>query len=71
MSIINEYYEARDDEFTKHYPDDTRKVHLTLRHLNLLRKRRELQNLENQARIERFKVIYGSSGEESGGGLEF
>lgn len=71
MSIIKEYYEAQDDEFTKHYPDDTRKVHLTLKHLNLLRKRRELQNLENQARIERFKVIYGSSGEEGGGGLEF
>lgn len=71
MSIIKEYYEAN-DEFTKHYPDDTRKVHLTLKHLNLLRKRRELQNLENQARIERFKVIYGSSGEEgAGGALEF
>lgn len=71
MTIIKEYYEAQDDEFTKHYPDDTRKVHLTLRHLNLLRKRRELQNLENQARIERFKVIYGSSGEEDSGGLGF
>ena len=70
MAIIKEYYEANDDEYTKHYPDDTRKVHLTLKHLNLLRKRKELQNLENQSRIERLKVIYGSGeGEGESGGL--
>jgi hypothetical protein len=67
MNIIKEYYEAENDNFTKHYPDDTRKVHLSLRHLNLLRKRRELQNLENQARIERLKLIYGTSSDEGGG----
>jgi hypothetical protein len=66
MSIIKEYYEAENDKFTQHYPDDTRKVHLSLRHLNLLRKRRELQNLENQSRIERLKLIYGTQSDDSG-----
>jgi len=69
MNILNEYYEADDDKFTKHYPDDTRKVHLTLHHINLLRKRRELQNLENQARIERLKLIYGTGGGEEDAGF--
>ena len=30
-----EFYEADDDELVKQQPDDTRKVRLTLRHLNL------------------------------------
>lgn len=71
MSKIFEYYEKEDDKFTRADPSDTRKVHLTLKHINLLRKRRELQKYENQARKERLQQIYGNSLEEGGGELNF
>lgn len=71
MNKIFEYYEKDDDKFTNFSPDDTRKVHLTLKHINSLRKRRELQKYENQLRKERLQQIYGSNTEEGGGELNF
>lgn len=71
MNKIFEYYEKEDDKFTKFKPDDTRKVHLTLKHINSLRKRRELQKYENQLRKERLQQIYGNDTEEGGSELNF
>lgn len=66
MKIIKEYYDARDDKFTTDEIHNTRRVHLTLRHLNKLRKKREMQNLENEIRKQRLEQIYGNSeGSES------
>lgn len=69
MTIIREYYDAIDDNFTKRNVDDTRKARLTLRHVNKLRKLRELQELENQVHRERLQKIYGSSEGESDLGI--
>lgn len=68
MKKILEYYEKEDDQYTSFSPDDTRKVHLTLKHINLLRKRRELQKYEDQIRKERLQQIYGNGDDEMGGG---
>lgn len=67
MSKIFEYYEIEDDNYTQHNPEYTRRPRLSLKHLNLLKKRRELQKYENQLRQERLKQIYGSNEEEMGG----
>lgn len=67
MKKIVEYYEKEDDQYTKFRPDDTRKVHLTLKHINLLRKRRELQKYEIQLRKERLQQIYGNAIDEMDG----
>lgn len=67
MSKIFEYYEREDDNYTQYNPDYTRRTRLTLRHLNLLKKRRELQKYEDQLRQERLQQIYGNDEEEMGG----
>lgn len=67
MNKIFEYYEREDDEFTQYNPDYTRRKRITLKHLNLLKKRRELQKYEDQLRKERLQQIYGSSEDEMGG----
>lgn len=60
---LREYYEAADDEITKADTTDVRKVRLTLRHLNKLRKKRELSRLENEQRATTLKDIYGAKEE--------
>lgn len=67
MKILNEYYDIEDDNFSKSNIEDTRKNHLTLKHINKLRKRRAMHDLENQVHRERLQKIYGSSEGESGG----
>lgn len=66
--ILNEYYEAEDDNLSNRQIDDTRKTRLTLKHLNRLRKQREVHNIEHANRTNRIKSIYTSS-EDSGGGM--
>ena len=56
--ILNEYYEAENDDFSKRKIDDVRKSRLTLKHLNRLRKQREVHNIEHATRVERIKKIY-------------
>lgn len=67
--ILNEYYEPELDEFSKAELDDTRRPRLTLRHLNKLRKVRELRRLEKTAHEDFVRQMYGSSGEEDEGGM--
>ena len=41
-----EFYEANDNKLVKQKPNDTRKVRLTLRHLNKLRKMQEIKKVD-------------------------
>lgn len=60
---LREYYEADDDKFNTAKIDDTRKNRLTLNHLNKLRKKRELESLEKQERINDLGQIYSKPAE--------
>ncbi len=53
-----EFYEANDDKLVKQQPNDTRKVRLTLRHLNKLRKMQEIKKVDLLKRKEFFDKIY-------------
>ena len=57
MKLV-EFYEAIDDELVKQQPSDTRKVRLTLRHLNKLRKMQEIKKVDLLKRKEFFDKIY-------------
>lgn len=56
--ILNEYYDAEKDNYSNRKIDDVRKQRLTLKHINRLRKQREVHNIEHATRIEKIKKIY-------------
>ncbi len=56
--FLKEYYDAEDDDYNNRQIDDTRKTRLTLKHINRLRKQREVHNIEHANRIKRIKKIY-------------
>lgn len=56
--ILKEYYDAEDDNYNNRQIDDVRKSRLTLKHINRLRKQREVHNIEHASRMERIKKIY-------------
>ena len=56
--ILNEYYDAEKDNYNNREIDDVRKQRLTLKHLNRLRKQREVHNIEHATRVEKIKKIY-------------
>ena len=56
--ILKEYYDAEDDNYNNRQVDDVRKSRLTLKHINRLRKQREVHNIEHASRMERIKKIY-------------
>ncbi len=56
--ILNEYYDAENDNYSNREIDDVRKQRLTLKHINRLRKQREVHNIEHATRIEKIKKIY-------------
>jgi|TARA_B100000959_G_scaffold37122_1_gene35789 hypothetical protein len=60
MNLTNlvEYYEADDDRLTKQKPTDSRKIRLTLRHLNKLRKMQEIKKADLVKRKDFFDKIY-------------
>lgn len=58
VEFLKEYYDAEDDNYNNRKIDDTRKTRLTLKHLNRLRKQREVHNVEHANRIKRVKTIY-------------
>ena len=63
--ILNEYYEAENDDYNNRKIDDVRKSRLTLKHLNRLRKQREVHNLEVANRLDRVKKIYARPATQS------
>lgn len=62
---LPENYFPEDDKLNQTSKDDTRRPRLTLRHLNKLRKIRELKKLEMAAHKDFVKVMYGPG---AGGG---
>lgn len=56
--FLREYYEAEDDEHGNRDINDTRRSRLTLKHLNRLRKQREIHKTEHASRTERVQQIY-------------
>lgn len=56
--ILNEYYDAENDDYNNRKVDDVRKQRLTLKHINRLRKQREVHNIEHATRVEKIKKIY-------------
>lgn len=64
--ILNEYYDPELDDHSKAELTDTRRPRLTLRHLNKLRKVRELRRMEKSTHKTFVQKMYGSSGEEGG-----
>ena len=60
---LREYYEAEDDSINTLKIDDTRRAKITLKHLNKLRKKRELDKLEDSERIQNLSKIYGKPAE--------
>jgi hypothetical protein len=60
---LREYYEAEDDNINTLKVDDTRRARITLKHLNKLRKKRELDKLEDGERQQNLSKIYGKPAE--------
>ena len=58
--IIIEYYEPANDEHQRIQKKDTRRPRLTLRHINKLRKVRELKKLEDGERKKFIPVMYAN-----------
>ena len=56
--ILNEYYDAEENNFANREIDDVRKQRLTLKHINRLRKQREVHNIEHATRVDKIKKIY-------------
>lgn len=56
--FLKEYYDAEENNFANRKIDDVRKARLTLKHLNRLRKQREVHNIEHANRTQRVKKIY-------------
>ena len=60
---LNERYEAEDDKINTLKLNDTRRAKITLKHLNKLRKKHELDKLEDSDRQKNLSKIYGKSAE--------
>jgi|TARA_B110001454_G_scaffold112379_2_gene105476 hypothetical protein len=56
---LKEAYDATLDEYTVADIDETRRPRLTLKHLNRLRKMRELKKVEMEQRENFYNIIYG------------
>ena len=65
--FLKEYYDAADDNFSNRQRDDVRRTRLTLKHLNRLRKQREIHRIEHANRTERIKDIYSRPAAAAGG----
>ena len=56
--FLVEYYDAEEDEYSNRKIDDVRRSRLTLKHINRLRKQREIHKTEHASRTERVQQIY-------------
>jgi hypothetical protein len=56
---------TKDDQIDTLHLNDVRKPHLTLKHLNKLRKMRELRRFEKMQQDEFHAIMYGTPAEEA------
>lgn len=66
-NIINENYDMEEDEYTRSRLADSRRPRLTLRHINKLRKLKDVRRLETAERAEFVKRMYATNTESEGG----
>lgn len=64
--LLNEYYDPEEDMLDIARASSTRRPRLTLRHLNKLRKVKELREMELAAHRTFVKDMYGSSAADEG-----
>jgi len=62
--FLREYYDEMDDKYTVVNIDHKRRPRITLRHLQKLRKTRNIEELEQKQRIDDVAYIYGSANSE-------
>ena len=62
--FLVEYYDSEDNEYGNRKIDDTRRNRLTLKHLNKLRKQREVHASEYALRVDAIKDIYKKASAE-------
>jgi hypothetical protein len=62
--FLKENYNPEDDDFNNRKIDDVRRSRLTLKHINRLRKQREIHNAEHASRMSRVQKIYQTSSGE-------
>lgn len=60
-------YDPAQDEVGVRTPSDTRKMKLSLRHINRLKKVRALRKLENLKREDLLGIMYAAPDEAAGG----
>jgi len=58
--LLVEFYEPEDDLLIKAQINDTRRAKLTLKHLNKLRKIRDMEREDNARHLADIKVIYAA-----------
>lgn len=59
--FLVEYYDDEDNDYGNRKIDDARRSRLTLKHLNRLRKQREVHNVEHANRTKKVKTIYAQA----------
>ncbi len=68
MSLMENYF-PEDDDYNTAHKTDTRRPRLTFKHLNKMRKLREVKKLEMAAHRQFVKTMYGKKGEDEGLGF--
>lgn len=58
LTVDRRYDSSRDSSIVQ--KDDTRKVKLTLKHINLLRQQTEAHEFEKESEVEFIKQMYGA-----------
>jgi hypothetical protein len=68
-----EFYDPADDQFSIMKLKNIRSPHLTLKHLNKLKKMRAAKKLEDLVRSDTLELMYGtgSDDQQQGGGAPF
>lgn len=65
--ILNEYYDFDSDSIDSMEIEDVRKPRLTLRHVNKMRKVRDMREVEKQQHNQLVQDMYGRPAEDDGG----
>lgn len=65
--ILNEYYDFDSDSIDSMEIEDVRKPRLTLRHVNKMRKVRNMREVEKQQHNQLVQDMYGRPAQDDGG----
>ncbi len=68
--LLLEFYDPADDELAKAELSDTRRPRITLRHLNKIRRMRDVEREDKKAHLLIIKQVYNAgAAPDEGGGL--